>query len=131
MPGLPMTAGYYHIICDNPPRRAGHRDDHRGRDGEFADPTTRVIEKLAAGDMHDERNVDRFWAVQEAERQANEREQRENREERRQHLFDYVKTNTTASYAGPGQGGWTQNQPAPRFRRAEEESRTSPPPRPS
>ena len=111
VPGLPMKAGYYHIICDNSDRGAPDTVMIvEGGDGEFTVPTSRVIEKLAAGDMHDQRNVDRFWRVQEAERQANEREQRENREERRQHLFDYVKTNTTASYAGPGQGGWTQNQ---------------------
>jgi len=110
VPGLPMRPGYYHIICDNSDRGAPDTVMIvEGEDGEFTPPTSRVYEKLAEGDLHDQRNVERFARIQREERERNEREQQANREERREHLFDYVKTNTRASVPGAGQP-WTQNQ---------------------
>jgi hypothetical protein len=111
VPGLPMKPGYYHIICDNSDRGAPDTVMIvEGEHGEFTPPTSRVFEKLAAGDMHDRRNVERFERIQREERERNEREQRANREERREHLSELVNAYTRASVAGPGAGLWTQNQ---------------------
>ena len=69
-----------------------------------------MFEKLDAGDMHDPRNVERFWRHQQAEHDAVERDKRQQREERHDHLKGLVKAYTQTSVPGPGAGPWRQNQ---------------------
>ena len=96
--GLPMKAGYYHIIRDN--SEAGAPDTVmiiEGEHGQYVEPTSRVFDKLAAGDMHDRRNVDRFHAHDRAEREQVKRDQRLEREQRHEHLTELVQ----GLHAGP------------------------------
>lgn len=111
VPGLPMKAGYYHIIRDN--SETGAPDTVmivEGEHGEFVVPTSRVFEKLAAGDLHDDRNLRRFLEHQQAEHDRVEREKQADRAERREHLGELVDAYTRTSVPGTGVGPWRQNQ---------------------
>ena len=106
VPGLPMKPGYYHVICDNSDR--GAPDTVMIVEGErrriHVRPPSRVFEKLAAGDMHDQRNVERFRAHPGGgARGQRPRAGREPRASASEHLSELVKAYTQTSVPGTGQ----------------------------
>lgn len=108
--GVPMKPGYYHLLVDNGPGIPLTVTVIEGADGEFCEPTSRVFEKLMAGDMTEQRNLDRF-ARTEAERHASvEREKQADRAERREHIGDLIKAYTQTSVSMNRDTPWRQNQ---------------------
>jgi hypothetical protein len=105
-----MKPGYYHLMVDNGLSVPLTVTVIEGEHGEFAVPTSRIFEKLQAGDMRERRNLERFAAVERERHAAVEREKARDREERRDHRRDLVNAYTRTSVAGPGAGPWTQNQ---------------------
>jgi hypothetical protein len=110
VPGVPMKPGYYHLMVDNGLSVPLTVTVIEGEHGEFAVPTSRIFEKLQAGDMRERRNLERFAAVERERHAAVEREKARDREERRDHRRDLVNAYTRTSVAGPGAGPWAQNQ---------------------
>jgi hypothetical protein len=121
VPGVPMKPGYYHVLVrlDDAPYTIAVVE---GEDGEFVVPTSRVFERLAAGDMTQRRNLDRFAHVQRDEHDANEREKRTDREERREHVRDLVNAYTRTSVSMNPDTPWTQNA-QPNSLRARDEAK--------
>ena len=113
VPGLPMKPGYYHLLIDNGPDVPLSVTIIEGADGEFVEPTSRLFEKLMAGDMREQRNLKRFEETARHEREANDRELARDREERRDHLKELVNAYTRTSISMNTARPWTQNnQPA-------------------
>lgn len=111
VPGVPMKPGYYHLLCSGAERGVPISITViEGANGEFTEPTSRVFEKLAAGDMRERRNMERFALHEAGERAAAEREQQTVREERRQHLSELVKAHTETSVSLTDATPWRQNQ---------------------
>jgi hypothetical protein len=110
VPGVPMRPGYYHLLIDNGMSVPLTVTPIEGDDGEFVVPTSRVFEKLAAGNMHDDRNWERWARYQREVYEANEREKARDREERIDHRVELVDAYTRTSVPGTGAGPWTQNQ---------------------
>lgn len=113
VPGLPMKPGYYHLLIDNGPAVPLSVTVIEGEHGEFCEPTSRLFEKLMAGDMREVRNLARFARVQRAEFEANARELADARAERREHLKDLVSAYTETSISMTKARPWTQNTQAP------------------
>jgi hypothetical protein len=108
--GVPMKAGYYHLLIDNGPGVPLTVTVIEGEHGEFCEPTSRIFEKLMAGDMTERRNLERF-ARTEADRHAGvEREKHTDRAERREHIRDLVKAYTQTSVSMNRETPWRQNQ---------------------
>lgn len=108
--GLPMRPGYYHLLRDNSDTGAPMTVlVLEGAHGEFVDPTSRILEKLAAGDMRERRNLERFKQTELDEWVANEKEKADGREERRDHLTDLVNAYTRTSVSTTDARPWTQN----------------------
>jgi hypothetical protein len=109
VPGLPMKPGHYHLLVDNGPGIPLSVTVIEGADGEFCEPTSRIFEKLVAGDMREQRNLERFARVESEQRRANARELEDDRAERKEHLKDlvnaYTRTGVSLTKARP----WTQN----------------------
>lgn len=112
IPGVPMKPGYYHVLVrsEGAPWSVSVIE---GAIGEFVEPTSRVLEKIAAGDMHEQRNLDRFAAHERDEREAEKRDQVRARDERQDHLQELVNAYTRTSVSTTDAIPWTQNaQPA-------------------
>jgi len=111
VPGVPMKPGYYHLLVD------GDADTGapisvtviEGKDGEFVEPTSRVFEKLAAGDMRERRNLERFKKADLDEWVRNEAEKARDAEERREDVKDRVNAYTRTSVSMNQGTPWTQN----------------------
>lgn len=115
VPGLPMKAGYYHLLADNGPGVPLSVTIIEGPSGEFAEPTSRLFEKLMAGDMREVRNLERFARIEREQTIANARELEDSRAERREHLKDLVNAYTRTGVSMTTARPWTQNtQPAAR-----------------
>jgi hypothetical protein len=108
-PGVPMKPGYYHLLIDNGPEVPLSVTVIEGANGEFCEPTSRLFEKLVAGDMTQRRNLERMARIERAEYEANEREKQRNRAERREHLRDLVNAYTRTSISMNTARPWTQN----------------------
>lgn len=113
VPGLPMKPGYYHLLIDNGPGIPLSITVIEGEYGEFCEPTSRLFEKLMAGDMREVRNLTRFARAARDEYAANAKELADDRAERRQHLKElvdaYTRTGVSMTTARP----WTQNTQPP------------------
>jgi hypothetical protein len=109
VPGVPMRPGYYHLMVDNGLDAPLSVSVIEGADGEFCEPTSRVFDKLFAGDMREQRNLDRWAAAEHERHDAVERDKQRDRQERREHLRElvtaYTETSVSLSTARP----WTQN----------------------
>jgi hypothetical protein len=115
VPGVPMRPGYYHVLQDCGVSVPLSITVIEGEHGEFVYPTSRVFDKLAAGDMRQDRNLERWMRAKKAEYEANEREQRDNHDERVEHRTDLVNAYTRTSVSTTDARPWTQNnQPAAR-----------------
>lgn len=110
VPGVPMRPGYYHLLIDNGVSVPLTVTVIEGAGGEFVMPTSRVLDKLMAGDMRQRRTMDRFAAVQRLQALADERDRQRDREERADHRRDLVNAYTRTSVPGVGAGPWRQNQ---------------------
>src|SRR4051812_6379684 len=110
VPGVPMRPGYYHLLQDCGMSVPLSVTVIEGEHGEFAYPTSRVFEKLAAGDMREDRNLERWFRTEQARFDAVEREKRADRDERTEHRRDLVNAYTRTSVPGTGVGPWRQNQ---------------------
>lgn len=109
VPGVPMRPGFYHLLRDNSDRGAPMTVMVIEDDGRYTEPTSRVFEKLAAGDMTQRRNLDRFKTHERQEHEANEAEQKAVREERREHLKELVNAYTRTSISTTDAVPWRQN----------------------
>lgn len=109
VPGLPMKPGYYHLLTDNGPAVPLTITIIEGANGEWCEPTSRIFEKLMAGDMREQRNLERFERIRREEFDANEREKARDREERRDHLRELVDAYTRTSISMNTARPWTQN----------------------
>jgi hypothetical protein len=109
-PGVPMRPGYYHLLQDSGMSVPLTITVIEGEHGEFAYPTSRVFEKLAAGDMREDRNLERWVRTEQARHDAVEREKLTDRDERGEHRRDLVNAYTRTSVPGTGVGPWRQNQ---------------------
>lgn len=121
--GVPMKPGYYHLLRDNsdwgaPLSVTPIEGDH----GEFVEPTSRIFEKLAAGNLHERRNMERYERLAREERIANEHEQEANKQERREHVKDLVDAYTRTSISTNDATPWTQNA-QPNSLRARDEAK--------
>jgi hypothetical protein len=110
VPGVPMRPGYYHLLIDSGMTVPLTVTVIEGEHGEFAEPTSRVFEKLAAGDLTQQRTWDRFSATQRLEQLAAERERQRDREERIEHRRDLVNAYTRTSISTTRATPWRQNQ---------------------
>jgi hypothetical protein len=109
VPGVPMRPGYYHLLVDNGPGVPLTVTVIEGKGGEFAEPTSRIFEKLMAGDMRERRNLERFARVEAERHAAVEREKARDRHERREHLRDLVNAYTRTGVSMTDARPWTQN----------------------
>jgi hypothetical protein len=109
VPGVPMRPGYYHLLVDNGPSVPLTVTVIEGEHGEYVEPTSRVFEKLVAGDMSQRRNLERFARLERERYDAVEREKQRDRMERRDHLRELVNAYTRTSVPGTGQV-WRQNE---------------------
>jgi hypothetical protein len=109
VPGVPMRPGYYHLMVDNGEYAPLTVTVIEGASGEFAEPTSRIFEKLFAGDMREQRNLNRWKQAERAEFEANARELERDNEERREHLRDLVNAYTRTSISTTTARPWTQN----------------------
>ena len=107
--GLPMKPGYYHLLIDNGPDVPLSITVVEGGAGEFCEPTSRIFEKLMAGDMREQRNLDRFERAAREEFEANARELADDKAERREHIKDLVNAYTRTSVSLTKARPWTQN----------------------
>jgi hypothetical protein len=113
VPGVPMRPGYYHLLIDNGLSVPLTVTVIEGEHGEFTEPTSRVFEKLAAGDMRQDRTLERWARAKREAHDANLREQQRNRDERIDHRRDLVNAYTRTSISTTDARPWTQNnQPA-------------------
>jgi len=119
VPGVALRPGYYHILVrtDSAPWNAIPIE---GEDGEFVVPTSRVFQRLAEGDMREQRNLERWARNQERDHAAAEREKAHDREERRDHLKELVNAYTRTSVSMTNARPWTQNTQPPANRDAGE-----------
>jgi hypothetical protein len=99
VPGVPMAPGYYHLLIDNGTTVPITVTVIEGEHGEFVQPTSRVLDKLAAGDLRQDRTRRRF-----------ERERVHDREERIDHRRDLVNAYTRTSVSTTEATPWRQNQ---------------------
>ena len=108
-PGTPLVPGCYHVLRTNPGAPMSVfpvTDEH----GAFVEPTSRVLDRLRAGDL---RNRDVYRQVTEAPRrqhEAAERERERDNAERREHLSELVDAYTRTSISTNRDSPWTQNQ---------------------
>lgn len=109
-PGVPMRPGFYHLLIDNGLSVPITVTPITGEDGGFAEPTSRVFERLLGGDMHDRRNLERFARVERERFEAVEREKARDREERIEHRRDLVNAYTRTSVSTTKAAPWRQNQ---------------------
>lgn len=106
-PGTPLVPGYYHVLRFNEHAPISVFTLHDN--GAFAEPNSRVFDRLAAGDLHDPRvmralkDVPRQAAL-EAERERN-RERVVRRDELRDRVNAAVRTQISMDTSVP----WTQN----------------------
>lgn len=109
VPGVPMKPGYYHVLVrsEGAPWSVSPVE---GAAGEFAAPTSRVLEKIAAGDLRERRNLERFDRHAKAEMADNDADQARAKQERKQHLNDLIKTYTQTSVSVTDATPWRQNQ---------------------
>jgi hypothetical protein len=121
VPGVPMKPGYYHVLVysETAPWSVAVVE---GELGQFVEPTSRVIEKVIAGDMTEQRNLERFARAQNDEHAANAREQQRVNEERRGHVKDLVNAYSRTSVSMNDDTPWTQNA-QPNSLRAREEAK--------
>jgi len=107
--GVPMKPGYYHLLEDKGSESSAPISITviEGPNGEFVEPTSRVLEKIAAGNAKERRNWERWEEIKRGEKAANDREQANNNEERRDHLRELVNAYTRTSVSM--HGDWTQN----------------------
>jgi hypothetical protein len=117
VPGVPMRPGYYHLLQDCGVSVPLSITVIEGEHGEFVYPTSRVFDKLAAGDMRQDRNLERWMRAKKAEYEANEREQRDNHDERVEHRTDLVNAYTRTSSARPTRGRGRRTTSPPRAAR--------------
>jgi len=110
VPGVPMKPGYYHVLIDNGVSVPLTITPVEGEHGEFVVPTSRVFEKLMAGDLRERRNWDRYAATSRLEQLAHERDQARDREERIDHRRDLVNAYTRTSVSLNRDSKWRQNQ---------------------
>lgn len=94
LPGL--KPGYFHIIRDN-----GHAPPTvwplQGRDGEFREPDSGMLEELARGDMWSERSRREQERAASAAKAAAQREREREREERMDEIRERMKAATNPS----------------------------------
>jgi hypothetical protein len=107
--GVPMKPGYYHLLINNGPGIPLSVTVIEGDDGEFCEPTSRVFEKLMAGDMRERRNLERFERIRRGDYDRNAAELERERDERREHLRDLVNAYTRTSVSMNADRPWTQN----------------------
>jgi hypothetical protein len=74
---VPMKPGYYHLLIDNGPGVPLTVTVIEGAGGEFCEPTSRIFEKLGAGDMREQRNLDRFARTEPTASRASSARRRE------------------------------------------------------
>jgi hypothetical protein len=110
VPGVPMKPGYYHLLIDNGLSVPLTVTPIEGEHGEFIVPTSRVFEKLAAGDARDDRNWERWARWQRETYEAVEREKARDREERIDHRKELVNAYTRTSISTTDATPWRQNQ---------------------
>jgi hypothetical protein len=110
VPGVPMAPGYYHLLIDNGTTVPITVTVIEGEHGEFVQPTSRVLDKLAAGDLRQDRTWRRFDATRKLEAAAIERERVHDREERIDHRRDLVNAYTRTSVSTTEATPWRQNQ---------------------
>jgi hypothetical protein len=115
VPGVPMKPGYYHLLIDNGAGVPLSVTAIEGANGEWCEPTSRIFEKLVAGDMRERRNLERFARIEADRHGAVEREKAQDRSERRDHLRELVTAYTETSVSMTDARPWTQNhRPAAR-----------------
>jgi len=110
VPGVPMRPGHYHLLVDNGPEVPLTATVIEGDDGQFVTPTSRVFEKLAAGDLRERRNWERFAAIDRERKAAVDRERARDREERIDHRIELVNAYTRTSVSTTTAIPWRQNQ---------------------
>lgn len=109
VPGVPMRPGYYHLLIDNGDMAPLSITVIEGDDGSFTEPTSRVFERLFAGDITEQRNLDRWARVERERYESVEREKARENEERRDHLRGLVNAYTRTSISMTTARPWTQN----------------------
>lgn len=106
-PGTPLVPGYYHLLRFNEHAPISVFTLHDN--GAFAEPNSRVFERLAAGDLHDPRVMRELRDAPEQARREAERERNRERVARREELRDRVNAATRAQVSMDDTLPWTQN----------------------
>lgn len=109
VPGVPMRAGYYHLLQDGGLSVPLTVTVIEGEHGEFVYPTSRVFERLHAGDMRERRNLERFARIERERQAAIEREMAHDRQERAEHRKDLINAYARTSISTTDARPWTQN----------------------
>lgn len=106
VPGL--KPGYWHICRDNPGAPPSLLP-LVGDDGEFVEPTSKMLEVLRAGDLQNRRAMeDRARRDEEAERRR-ERERQDAHEERVSEMLDRLASATQTRVSMTDAAPWSQN----------------------
>jgi hypothetical protein len=106
-PGTPLIPGYYHLLCVNEQAPMSVFAIHAN--GAFCEPDSRILEILAAGDLHDPRTLRRFNEAQRRELRDNERDADRADDERKEHLRDLVNAATRTQVSTDRTRPWSQN----------------------
>lgn len=106
-PGTPLMPGYYHILRRNENAPMSVFVVHH--DGAYVEPTSRIFDRLAEGDLHDPRV---FREMRDLDRKAHEQGERDHARDhadRRQELRERVNAATRTQVSLDGTLPWTQN----------------------
>jgi hypothetical protein len=113
--GTPLKAGHYHVVRWNegaPPSVMVVE----GENGEFVEPTSRVFEKLAQGDLWDPNNMRLLKQRERLAEEAAEKQKVREREERQQEILERYQAANRAFVSMNRQVPWTQTAKARRPR---------------
>lgn len=106
--GTPLKPGYYHVVRWNdsaPPSVITIEGEH----GEFVEPTSRVFERLALGDLWDPNNMRLLRQRERLAQQAAEKQKIADREERQAELVERWNAGTRTQISMNRETPWAQN----------------------
>lgn len=106
-PGVPVMPGYYHILRHNENAPLSVFMVHH--DGAYVEPTSRIFDRLAEGDLHDPRV---FREMRDLDRKAHEEGERDiarDHEDRRAELRERVNAAVRTQVSMDRTLPWTQN----------------------
>ena len=114
--GFPLVPGYFHLVRWNVNAPPSCTAIH-GPDGEFAYPTSRMLERLRESDLQNRAAVEARRVEVENTARAEEREKTRQREDRREELFGRLRSAREVQISFDPGHAWTQNTAGRRAKR--------------